>query len=176
MVTLIWVLLLVILAAGFFLAARYLQRKTGLPGGTVIYSDTNMWGKPLEQPLFDGSLGITGKPDYILRQGGEIIPVEVKSTRAPAAPYDSHIYQLAIYCLLVEKVYQHTPKYGFLHYPGKTFQIPFTEELRSTTLTLISELHQKEHKKNIPRSHEDSTRCRRCGYKDICDQNLLKTS
>ncbi len=167
-----WILILVVLAVGLLIAASILKEKTGLPGGQVIYSDTHMWGSPLEKPLFDGSLGITGKPDYILRQGGEIIPVEVKSTRAPAAPYDSHIYQLAIYCLLVEKVFQITPAYGYLHYPGKTFQIPFTSELRANTLKLISEMHQQEKRKNITRSHEETSRCKRCGYKDICDQRM----
>jgi CRISPR-associated exonuclease Cas4 len=169
---LVWIILLCILALGLLLASSLLKKKTGLPGGTVVYSDTSMWGKPIEKPLFDGSLGITGKPDYILHQGKELIPVEVKSTRAPDAPYDSHIFQLAIYCLLVEKVYQQTPSRGYLHYPGKTFQIPFTAELRDRTLQLISAMHQQENRKNIARNHEEAWRCRRCGYKDICDQRI----
>jgi len=59
------------------------QRKAaGLPGGRVIYTDTHGWGE-VEKPLFYQALGLTGKPDYLIQQHGQIIPVEVKSGRAP---------------------------------------------------------------------------------------------
>ena len=83
-----------------------MRKQSGIPGGKIIYSDVKMWGKPLEKPLFDGSIGLVGKPDYLIEQNGLVIPVEVKSCRPPEAPYDLHIFQLAAYCLLVEKVYQ----------------------------------------------------------------------
>lgn len=165
------VLLLAAALVLYFLAQR-MRKQTGLPGGRVIYSDTHMWGSPIEKPLFDGSLGITGKPDYLLEQNGELIPVEVKSSRAPKAPYDAHIYQLAIYCLLVEKVYQRKSRSGYIHYPGKTFEVVFTPELRERTLALISAMHQLERRKNLPRTHEDPHKCSGCGYRDICDQRL----
>lgn len=168
----IWVIFLLILAFLLWLISMYLRRQTGLPGGEIISSDMRMWGAPVDKPLFDGSLGITGKPDYLIKKGSEIIPVEVKSSRAPHAPYDAHIYQLSLYCLLVEKVYQQTPEYGLIHYPGRTFSIPFTNELKESTLNLISEMHLRENGKNIPRSHNDSWKCRCCGYKDICDQKI----
>lgn len=167
-----WILLLLAAAVGLYLLAQRLRKQTGLPGGRVIYSDTHMWGQPIEKPLFDGSLGITGKPDYLIEQNGELIPVEVKSSRAPRAPYDAHIYQLAIYCLLVEKVYQRSPSRGLIHYPGKTFEVEFTAQLREQTLALISEMHHLEHKKSLPRTHEDAGKCVNCGYRDICDQRL----
>ncbi len=166
------VVLLLAAAVILWLLAGWLKAKTGLPGGQIIYSDTKLWGAPVEKPLFDGSLGLTGKPDYLIEQGGELIPIEVKSSRAPAAPYDSHIFQVAIYCLLVEKVYQRTPSHGLIHYPGKTFAVDFNRELRKNTLELLSGMHQIENHKSIPRSHEDPRKCDRCGYKDICDQRL----
>jgi CRISPR-associated exonuclease Cas4 len=167
-----WIAFLLFAAIILFLLAKRLRSQTGLPGGRVIYSDTHQWGRPIEKPLFDGSLGITGKPDYILEKNGELIPVEVKSSRAPRAPYDAHILQLAIYCLLVEKVYQRTPRQGYIHYPGKTFEIDFNQDLRERTLAMISEMHQLERHKSLPRTHEDAGRCARCGYHDICDQRL----
>lgn len=163
---------LLVIAVIFLLIASRLRKSSGLPGGSVIYSDTRMWGSPVEKPLFDGSIGLTGKPDYLIRDGGEIIPVEVKSSRAPSAPYDGHIYQLAAYCLLVEKVYQQTPSHGLIHYPGKTFRVEFTPDLREDTLRLISEMHRNERSRNIPRNHCQPQRCQTCGYKDICDQRL----
>jgi CRISPR-associated exonuclease Cas4 len=166
------IITLVVLALLLWLLAGRLKAKTGLPGGQIIYSDTRLWGSPVEKPLFDGSLGLTGKPDYLINHGGDLIPVEVKSSRAPNAPYDSHIFQVAVYCLLVEKVYQKTPPRGLIHYPDKTFSIDFTPDLREKTLTLLSEMHHVENHKSIPRNHEDPRKCDRCGYRDVCDQRL----
>jgi CRISPR-associated exonuclease Cas4 len=168
------ILILVLLCAAILLiyyAAR-MRKQSGLPGGRIIYSDVKMWGKPVEKPLFDGSIGLVGKPDYLIQQNGQVIPVEVKSCRPPEVPYDSHIYQLAAYCLLVEKVYQSRPPHGLIHYPGRTFSIEFTPDLREKTLSLISEMHQKERTANIPRSHEEPGRCRSCGYKSHCNQRI----
>ncbi len=92
---------LVLLALALLWQARRAQKASGLPGGRVIYTDTRAWGNKVEKPLYDASLGLTGKPDYLVEKNGRIIPVEVKSGRAPQSPYDSHIYQLASYFLLV---------------------------------------------------------------------------
>ena len=101
-------LILLLIAFIFFWQSGRQRREAGLPGGRVIYTDTQGWNK-VEKPLFNAALGLTGKPDYLIEQNGQIIPVEVKSGRAPNAPYDSHIYQLASYCLLVEKTYKKRP-------------------------------------------------------------------
>src|SRR3990170_591592 len=77
------------------------QRKaSGLPGGRIIYADTSRW-EPLQEALYDPRLGLAGKPDYLVKEGEQVIPVEVKSSRVAHSPYDSHIFQLAAYCLLV---------------------------------------------------------------------------
>ena len=113
-------LVLIFIAIIFFWQSNRQRQAAGLPGGRVIYTDTRGWGK-LEKPLFYAALELTGKPDYLVQQDGQIIPVEVKSGRAPEAPYDSHIYQLASYCLLVEKTYGKRPPYGIIHYETRDF-------------------------------------------------------
>lgn len=153
----------------FWLASR--QRKSlGMPGGRVIYADTSHWNR-LEQPLTDAELGLTGKPDYLVEQGGSLIPVEVKSTRIGQAPYDSHIYQLAAYCLLVERVLGVRPPYGILHYPNRTFALDYTSELENAVLRQLWEM-QEATRKELPRSHQSSQRCARCGFRLACDQAL----
>jgi len=155
----------------FFWISGPQRKAAGLPGGRVIYSDTRGWGK-LEQPLFYASLGLTGKPDYLVQQNGQIIPVEVKSGRAPDAPYDSHIFQLASYCLLVEKTYGKRPPYGIIHYNNRDFAVDYTEELESKLLDLLVEMKNDTHKNDVPRSHEQPARCARCGFRRVCDQKL----
>lgn len=168
-----WLILALFLAAALLIYfSLRMRRSSGVPGGRIIYSDVKMWGQPLEKPLFDGSIGLVGKPDYLVELAGEVIPVEVKSCRAPDAPYDSHIFQLAAYCLLVEKVYQNRPSHGLIHYPGRTFSIDFTPALEEQTLALIRGMHKQERQSNIPRSHQSAPRCLSCGYKSHCDQKL----
>src|SRR5512134_4041829 len=141
-------LALLFLAVVFFWQSHSQRRAAGLPGGRVIYTDTRGWGK-LEKPLFYAALDLTGKPDYLIQQNGQIIPVEVKSGRAPEAPYDSHIYQLASYCLLVEKTYGKRPPYGIIHYNNRDFAIDYTQELESSLLDLLVEMKRDSHKSDV---------------------------
>ncbi len=166
-------LFLLFLALLFFWQSNRQRSEAGLLGGRVIYTDTRGWNK-LEKPLFYAALGLTGKPDYLVEQNGKIIPVEVKSGRAPEAPYDSHIYQLASYCLLVDKTYGKRPPYGIIHYEDKNFSVEYTHELEQSLLELIVEMKRDGMKREIARSHEQASRCKRCGFRSVCDQSLAR--
>jgi CRISPR-associated exonuclease Cas4 len=148
------------------------QRQAGLPGGRVIYTDTRAWGAPLEQPLFNKDLGLTGKPDYLVEQKGQVIPVEVKTGRTPETPYDSHIYQLAAYCLLVEKNYNKRPPYGIIHYPTRDFSVDYTPALESSLLDLLADMRRDDTRTEINCSHAEPARCVKCGFRSSCEQKL----
>lgn len=165
------IFLLFILAVIFLWQAGRQQKAAGLPGGRVIYTDTRGWGR-LEKPLFYAALELTGKPDYLVEKNGRIIPVEVKSGRAPEAPYDSHIFQLASYCLLVEKTHGKRPPYGIIHYENRDFAVDYTAELESALMDLLADMKADDVKRDVPRSHEQASRCARCGFRNVCDQNL----
>lgn len=162
---------LVIIAVILFWQSGRTQKAAGLPGGRVIYTDTHAWGK-VEKPLYDQSLGLTGKPDYLVEKNGRYIPIEVKSGRAPQAPYDSHIYQLASYCLLVEKTMGSRPPYGIIHYEDRDFAIDYTHELENALLDILAEMRRDERREEVNRSHESHARCARCGFREVCDQKL----
>jgi CRISPR-associated exonuclease Cas4 len=163
-------ILLVLAVVLFWQSAR--QRKAaGLPGGRVIYTDTRAWGA-VEQPLYDPGLGLVGKPDYLVRQGNKVIPVEVKTGRTPPAPRDAHIYQLAAYCLLVERTQGVRPPYGILHYPNRTFAVDYTPALEAALLDLLADMRIQERRGEQERSHEEPARCAGCGYRSVCDQRL----
>ena len=164
-------LVIVLLALILLWLAKRGQYATGMPGGKVIYSDTQQW-RSVEKPLHDPILGLTGKPDYLVEHGKQIIPVEVKSKRIARGPYDAHIYQLAAYCILVNREYGIRPDYGILHYPNRTYRIDYTSGLEAATLDLLIEIHEDERRKEIHRSHEVPARCLKCGYRSICDDRL----
>lgn len=153
-----------------FISGRQ-HRHAGLPSGRVIYTDTRAWGV-VEKPLYDADLGLTGKPDYIVQQADAILPVEVKTGRTPEAPYDSHIYQVAVYCLLIKKTYGRRPPYGIIHYPARDFAIDFTPDLENNLLDLLASIRRDEHRPQVERSHEDEHRCLHCGFRTVCDQKL----
>lgn len=165
-------LFLFILALVLFWKSGQQRREAGLPSGRVIYTDSRSWGE-VERPLYDQKLGLTGRPDYLVRQNGKIIPVEVKSGRAPESPYDAHIFQLASYCLLVERAYHVRPPYGILHYSDRDFAIDYTPELEFALMDLLADMRRDETRRDVGRSHEQAPRCARCGFRNICDQKLV---
>ena len=166
-----FVIFLLFLAIIFLWQSGKQRREAGLPGGRVIYTDTGGWGE-VERPLYYSPLKLTGKPDYLVRQNGILIPVEVKSGRAPAAPYDSHIFQLASYCLLVEKTYGKRPPYGIIHYNDRNFAVDYTPELEFALMDLLADMRRDEIKDEVDRSHEHAARCASCGFHNLCDQSL----
>jgi CRISPR-associated exonuclease Cas4 len=166
----IGLILLLLALALFYLSARQ-RSDAGLPGGKVVYSDTRAWGK-VEKPLFDLELALTGRPDYLVEENGRMIPVEVKSGRTPAAPYDSHIFQVAAYCHLVHQTTGKRPPRGIIHYPGRDFSVDYTPELENALLNLIADMRIAERRQEVDRSHEEPARCHRCGFREVCEQRL----
>ncbi len=175
-----WVTELPLLAVSFFVfligllligISQLLRRSSGLPGGQIIYSDHGTREKP-EKALYDALLGLTGKPDYLVRKRDQVIPMEVKSMWAPFSPYDSHVLQLGAYCILVQKKYKIKPPYGLLRYRNRTFKIPFTDELEEEVISKIDIIRNLKGKDMVPRSHDQPNRCARCGYRHICDERI----
>ncbi len=154
----------------FILAAR-LRHKTGIPAGRVIFTDASQWSK-VEKALFDKELRLAGKPDYLVRNFKEVIPIEVKSGHAPHQPSPWHISQLAAYCLLVESQYGTRPHQGILRYADRTIAIEFTPALETATRKVIKEMQDRTSQPQVNRSHQDQNRCIYCGYRSICDQAL----
>ena len=78
--------LLLIAAAFFWMRSQQWQTRSGLPQGNIIYTDVGAWF-PNQDALYDAELKLVGKPDYLIEQeSGDIIPVELKSGRAPQEP------------------------------------------------------------------------------------------
>ena len=167
---LIAIFCLIIAVMLFIIAARQ-RKQAGIPAGRIIYTDTSRWGK-VEKPLYSQSLRLTGKPDYLVDQGQQVIPVEVKSGKAPPTPRDSHIYQLAAYCLLAWQEYGVRPNFGIIHYPNRTYAVDFTATLEESVKAIIQEMRSKSTRSQVNRSHDEPQRCIHCGYRSRCDQSL----
>lgn len=165
--------IVIVFLTGLFLlwqGARQ-RRATGLPSGRVIYDDSRARIK-VERPLYDSTLGLTGKPDYVIKQGQTLIPVEIKSGYAPPRPYESHIYQLAAYCLLIQRATGSRPSTGIIQYRNRSFEVDYTPEIEKEIMDLLEEIRYQEKRGEAGRSHDDPGRCARCGFRSLCEQRL----
>jgi CRISPR-associated exonuclease Cas4 len=50
--------------------------------------------------------------------------------------------------------------------------VDYTPALESALLDELAEMRRDEVRTNVGRSHEDAARCRRCGFRKVCDQSL----
>ncbi|MBM4465203.1 MAG: CRISPR-associated protein Cas4 [Chloroflexi bacterium] len=171
LILLAWALILFVGGLLVLRRSRRLHQQTGLPQGRVIYADTGAWNR-CEKPLFSRRYLLTGRPDYLVDDGGAKIPVEVKSTSCPPSPYRSHVLQLAAYCLLVEEEYGQPPPYGIIKYQDQACAIEYTAPLRAELLTLLAEMRQHLTAADVGLSHANPNRCRSCGYREECEERL----
>ncbi len=167
-------LALLLAAAGLALLlwGRRRQRATGVPWGAVVYSDTGA-EESVPAPLISRRYGLVGKPDYLVAaaQTGQRtpIPVEVKRRRAPVQPLESHILQLAAYCLILEDLHGAAPTHGILRYADRAFTVPFTPDLRRAVLAAAAGIRTARRAADPPRrSHAERARCVHCGYRRAC--------
>lgn len=161
---------LVTLAGVLWLRSRVDRASAGLPSGQVVYADTEQWRA--SPPLYSARLGLRGKPDYVVKIGADLIPIEVKPGRRSLEPYEADIMQLAAYCLLVEETSGRRPPYGLLRSREQTFRLPYNAALRERLLATLDNMRADLAARDVPRSHDDPTRCRFCGYAAQCNERL----
>jgi CRISPR-associated exonuclease Cas4 len=161
-----------LLALFVWVWARGQRQRAGLPSGRVIFADTGTW-YPGQQPLYSESLQLVGRPDYLVEEaGGALVPVEVKSSPAPAQPHEGHVFQLAAYCLLVQENFGYRPDYGIIQYSDRAFAVDFTLALEEELLDVLAEMREDLFEGELDRDHSDWRRCARCGLRSHCIQRL----
>ena len=169
---LLLVLTLLFVAAAFWIGGRQMREDSGLPDGRVFYSDTETW-RANNDVLHAAHLRLVGKPDYLVEQdNGAIIPVEVKSSRAPERPYEGQVLQLAAYCLLVEENFGVRPPYGILQYRDQAFAIDYSADLEADLLAVLDEMRAARGEDDPDPDHGDPRRCLACGLRAACDRRL----
>lgn len=147
------------------------KKKLAFPNGINIYKDfPNAQGLPAKL-LYSKTINLCGKPDYVFKNGSEIIPLEIKSGATPNYPYKGHILQLIAYCYLVEENYDIKPKYGIINYPSKQFIINYTDEYISILKQVVKNLsNYKNNNTELHRNHKNENICKHCGYYTICNE------
>jgi CRISPR-associated exonuclease Cas4 len=157
----------------FWLSARS-RRKTGIPAGEVFHGD--LVGQPFPaMALRSAKLGISGKPDCLIRTADGIVPVELKKSKRPPARgevYPNHMIQNLAYGALVEDLKERVP-YGLVVYAGEQVRrVEFTESNRRWLMQTIAAVQAARLQQEAKRNHNRRGRCSGCGVRDQCDQAL----
>jgi CRISPR-associated exonuclease Cas4 len=114
-------------------------------------------------------LGLTGRPDRLIKTGGSIIVEEWKSA---GQVWPSHRAQMGVYFLLVEEELRIRPSHGFVVLgDGTRQQIDNTEELRAWVLELAGQIRAARAAVTVPIPVDPRPgQCRRCGMRGHCGQ------
>jgi CRISPR-associated exonuclease Cas4 len=164
--------LLISAAIWILLKSRRLKHELRLPAGEVIYADDGTWFQN-DEVLTDPALRLAGKPDYLVEhENGLIVPVEIKSSPAPALPWPGHVMQLMAYCRLVEVTYGVRPSHGILQYKDRAFSVEYSDTLERDLLDTLQDMKEDRLAIEVNRDHNDPQRCVSCGFSERCDQSL----
>jgi CRISPR-associated exonuclease Cas4 len=130
-------------------------------------------GNDTSKLLRSESYSLTGRPDYILEDGEELIPVELKSGRQPKGPLFSHIVQLAAYCLIINDTGEKKVSRGVLKYGDVEFDIDFDEGLQQIVIDKLAEMRVALHEGEVHRNHNRPGKCQSCSRRDRCPEKLV---
>lgn len=167
----IWLILASLALLAFALLLRRQARRSadnlGLPG-ELVYRDAGR-----EELFVSIAHGLAGRPDYILNEGGALVPVERKSRQlSPSGPYEGEVLQLAAYALLLEERFQKPVRRGRLQYANRSLDIPFDAALRTRLQDTLAAMRKAEAAGDALRSHNSQARCRGCGFRKVCRDSL----
>ena len=161
----VWValgaVLALILGLWLILAGRSIRLRRGLGSGKTISLD--------RVTLTSRRLGLAGRPDRLIRQGGIIWPEEWKSSKHVRR---WHQVQLGTYFLLIEDQLGIRPPHGFIVCgDGTRHQVENSDELRAVVLDLVGRIRAARANVRQPIPVQPVPgQCRSCGVRRYCDQ------
>jgi CRISPR-associated exonuclease Cas4 len=153
-----------LLGLWLMLVGRGMRQRRGLGGGKTVSLD--------RVTLTSRRLGLTGRPDRLIKADGTIIVEEWKSART-LRPW--HRAQMGCYFLLIEEELRIRPSHGFIVRGDDTrHRIDNTEELRAWVLELAGQIRAARGVVAQPIPVDPvAGQCRRCGMLGHCGQARL---
>ena len=137
---------------------------------TAIRSLSSIEGRRARRPARPADpVGLTGRPDRLIKADGTIIVEEWKNSRRV---WPSHRAQLGVFFLLIEDQLGVTPSHGFIVCgDGTRHRIENTEELRAWVLGVAGQIRAARAAVTEPISvNPRPSLCRPCGMRGHCGQ------
>lgn len=166
-----------IAAIGGCIGLALLHRRHSLSaagGVEIVASDT---GAVAPMILRDPSLGLSGKPDYVLREthgGGErLVALELKPARRSNRVYESDAVQVSTYAMLLRASYgDQAAAFGYLRYATGTFEIRLTPARERQVTGIVAAIRRARVAAIVNRSHDIPARCAGCAMRPHCNERL----
>lgn len=168
------VLTSVVLVSLAVLLRLYARLPAGESGafGRILWVDS---GQRAADLFVSERYQLIGRPDFILEEHGERIPVERKSRMLNhSGPLDSERLQLAACCLLVEERDGRTVQRGRLQFQNCSLDIPFDDALRRKLLSTLAAIQACNDLPDVRRSHPSPSRCLSCEMRTRCNESLAR--
>jgi CRISPR-associated protein Cas4 len=124
-----------------------------------------------ELRIEDPKLGLKGIIDQIYKYEEDLVPIELKTGKAPRdGVWPGHKIQIAAYALLLEGKFNEQIKEGFVHYleAEQKRHIPINAFLRLEVKELINKVNTLIKSSEIPNFCGNDNKCRVCGLKETC--------
>jgi CRISPR-associated exonuclease Cas4 len=153
--------LALLLGVWLMLAGRGMRQRRGLGGGKTVSLD--------RVTLTSHRLGLTGRPDRLIKKNGTIVIEEWKSARRV---WPNHRVQMGVYFLLVEEQLRIRPTHGFIvSGDGSRHRVENTDDLRARVLSLAGQIRAARAALDQPITvNPQAGQCRACGQRDNCGQ------
>ena len=133
-------------------------------------------GLTRETPVLKSAkFNLAGRPDYLIKDGGQRIPVEVKTGRRPKAPFFSHVLQIGAYCLLSEETFSVKPSHGQIRYgfENEPHEVKWDSNLKGLVNEKLEEMNDiLKGKMEAHRNHKRVGKCNNCSRRKGCPERL----
>jgi CRISPR-associated exonuclease Cas4 len=168
-----------LIASTMFVALGVLLRASAKSQGgafdlseEILFTDS---GRSTADLLVSDRYQLIGRPDYVLEERGERIPVERKDRMLThSGPHESERLQLAAYCLLLEEREGRPVNRGQLQYQNTTVDVTFDEALRRKLIATLAAMQVSADLAEVRRSHSSPARCLGCALRMRCTESLAR--
>ena len=133
-------------------------------------------GLTRETPVLKSAkFNLAGRPDYLIKDKEQRIPVEVKTGRRPKAPFFSHVLQIGAYCLLSEETFGVKPSHGQIRYgfENEPHEVKWDSDLKGLVNEKLEEMNDiLKGKMEAHRNHKRIGKCNNCSRRKGCPERL----
>ena len=133
-------------------------------------------GLTRETPVLKSAkFNLAGRPDYLIKDKEQRIPVEVKTGRRPKAPFFSHVLQIGAYCLLSEETFGVKPSHGQIRYgfENEPHEVKWDSDLKGLVNEKLEEMNDiLKGKMEAHRNHKRDGKCNNCSRRKGCPERL----
>jgi len=178
--------ILLIIGIGWMLVASFFLYKLLLSTEKIdqLRDDYKLGETNIETPdgltketpvLKSANYNLAGRPDYLIKEDGMRIPVEVKTGRRPKAPFFSHVLQIGAYCLLSEETFTDKPRCGQIRYgfDSNPHEVKWDSDLKILVTEKLEEMNDiLRGNMEAHRNHKRVGKCNSCSRRKGCPERL----